>query len=228
MTRTLYELENVESPFAWRSKYALAHKGLDYTSRRTAFTDIPDICDGRHKSVPVLVDEDGTETCDSLAIAHYLDKTYPDQAPLFANGSTARTEEIEGLLGAHGFKAFFPLYIHDIWAGLPEKDAVYFRKSREERFGATLEELSANREERLAASREGLAPLRDALGDSQWFSGDAPAYPDYVTLAFFAWLKGCAKTPPLAADDPLVDYINRGFALYGGIGEAVKGGPIAA
>ncbi len=227
MTRKLYELENVESPFAWRSKYALAHKDLEFTSHRTAFTDIPNVCGGQHKSVPILVDENGTETCDSLSIAKYLDETYPE-APLFTNSSTARTEEVEGLLGQHGFKAFFPLYIHDIWAGLPEKDAIYFRKTREERFGASLEELSANREERLPQAREGLAPLREALGDKQWFNGDAPAYPDYVVLAFFTWLKGCAKTPPLAADDSLVDYIHRGFALYNGIGEEVKGGPMAA
>ena len=228
MARTLYELDIVESPFVWRSKYALAHKGLDYESRRTAFTDIPSVCGGKHKTVPILVDENGTETCDSLAIATYLDETYSDQAPLFDNGDKARTEEIEGLLGQYGLKGFFPLYIHDIWSSLPEKDATYFRKSREERFSAKLEDMCANREERLPASRAGLATLHDALGGKQWFSGDAPAYPDYVVLAFFAFLKGCAKIPPLAADDPFVDYINRGFALYGGIGEKITGGPIAA
>ena len=228
MSRIHYELANVESPFAWRSKFALAHKGLAYESRRTAFTDIPTICEGRHKTVPVLVDEDGTETCDSMAIATYLDDKYESASPLLGGERQARTEEIEGLLGAHGFKAFFPLFILDIYNGLPEKDASYFRESREKRFGATLEDLSANRDERLPAAREGMQPLRDALGDKQWYNGDNPGYTDYVVLAFFAWLKGCAKTPPLAAGDPLQDYVERGFALYDGLGNTIQGGPLAA
>ena len=153
-----------------------------------------------------------------MAIATYLDEKYASATPLLGDGRQARTEEIEGLLGPHGFKAFFPLFIHDIYAGLPEKDQVYFRESREKRFGATLEELSANRDDRLPAAREGLQPLRDALGGKPWYNGDDPGYSDYVVLAFFAWLKGCAGTPPLAAGDPLLDYIERGFALYDGIG----------
>jgi len=227
MSRTLYELENIESPFVWRTKYALAHKGLAYDVQRTAFTDIPGICGGRHETVPILADEDGSETNDSIAIAAYLDDTYPDTPTLLGNGGLARTEEIEGLLGA-GFQGFFPLYIKDIWAGLPEKDAAYFRSTREARFGATLEDLSANRDARLPDARAALDPLRSALGSAPWFAGEAPGYADYIVLAFFAWLKGCASTPPLAAGDPLLAYIDRGFALYGGIASAIEGGPLAA
>lgn len=228
MPRTLYELENVESPFVWRSKYALAHKGLAYVSKPTAFTDIPGIGNGTHTSVPMLVDDSGVETGDSKTIAAYLDATYPDTAPLLDPAGLARADEVNALIAKVGFGGFFPLYIKDIWTGLPEKDAAYFRASREERFGATLEDLSANRAARLPDARAGLAQLRDELGDNQWFCGDAPGYADYIVLAFFAWLKGCATTPPLAAGDVLVDYVQRGFALYGGIGETIEGGPIAA
>lgn len=228
MTRTLYELENVESPFVWRAKYALAHKGLAYEARPIGFTAIPDTCDGRHPTVPFLVDENGDETCDSMNIAAYLDEAYPDAPSLLGHGALERVGQIEKILGQTGFPNFFPLYIRDIWAGLPEKDAAYFRATREKRFGTTLEALSDNREARLIEARAALAPLRAELAGVDWFHGDAPGYGDYIVLAFFAWLKGCAGTPPLAADDPLVDYINRGFALYGGIGETIEGGPLAA
>lgn len=227
MPRIHYELENVESPFAWRSKFALAHKGLAYEERRTAFTEIPNICGGRHKTVPILVDENGTETCDSLAISSYLDETYADAPPLLAGNLAARADEINTLLGA-GFANFFPLYITDIWSGLPEKDATYFRSSREARFNTSLEGLAENREARLPDARKALDPLRAALAEASWFSGDAPAHADYCVLAFFAWLKGCATTPPLAAGDPLADYVARGFALYDGLGETIKGGPLSA
>jgi len=228
MPRTLYELENIESPFVWRAKYALAHKGLTYETHRAAFTDIPNTCGGRHKTVPFLVDEDGSETCDSMSIAAYLDDTYPEPPSLLGNGSLERAQEIEKILGETGFPNFFPLYIRDIWAGLPDKDAAYFRSTREDRFGTSLEALSANREARLPDARASLEPLRAELAKAPWLNGDAPGYADYIVLAFFAWLKGCASTPPLAAGDPLLDYIERGFALYGGIGNAIKGGPLAA
>ena len=228
MTRTLYELADIESPFVWRAKYALAHKGLVYETQRTAFTEIPTVCEGRHPTVPFLVDEDASETCDSLGIAAYLDDTYPDNPSLLSGGALERAQEIEKILGETGFPGFFPLYIKDIWAGLPEKEATYFRSTREARFGATLEELSANRDARLPDARATLAPLRAEIAKAPWLNGDAPGYADYIVLAFFAWLKGCASTPPLAAGDPLLDYINRGFALYNGIGNNIEGGPLAA
>ena len=227
MARILYELENVESRFVWRSKYALAHAGLSYESRPTAFTDIKNVCGGRHKTVPILVDEDGTEICDSLSILSYLKDTYPDAPSFFGPNGHAQAAYIEDLLGKTGFPNFFPLYIVDIWAGLPEKDAVYFRSSREERFGATLENLSTNRAGRIDAARKQLDPFRDELTKAPWLSGAMPGYSDYIVLAFFAWLKGCATLPPLAVGDPLVEYVNRGFALYDGIGQNIKGGPIA-
>jgi len=227
MPRTLYELENVESPFVWRAKYALAHKGLAYETQPTAFTEIPNTCDGRHPTVPFLVDENGSETCDSISIAAYLDDTYPDAPSLLGNGGLERAGEIEKILGETGFPNFFPLYIKDIWTGLPEKDAAYFRSTREARFGASLEDLSANRDARLPDARAALEPLRAELAKAPWFSGDTPGYADYIILAFFAWMKGGASTPPLAAGDPLLEYIDRGFALYGGIGNAIEGGPLA-
>lgn len=226
MPRTLYELANVESPFVWRAKYALAHKGLAYQTQRTAFTAIATTCEGRHPTVPFLVDENGSETCDSMHIAAYLDDAYPDTPSLLGDGALERAQEIEGILGKTGFPNFFPLYIHDIWAGLPEKDAAYFRSSREARFGTTLESLSAEREARLPAARAALDPLRAEIAKAPWLNGDTPGYADYIVLAFFAWLKGCATTPPLAKGDPLLAYIDRGFALYGDIAKGIDGGPL--
>ena len=227
MFRTLYELESIASPFVWRSKFSLAHKGLVYEARQTAFTDIANVLGGRYKTVPILVDEDGTEINDSLSILSYLEDTYTDAPSLFGPAGHTRAAEIDDLLGKTGFLQFFPLYIRDIWSCLPEKDAAYFRSSREARFGATLENLSTGREGRLDAARKALDPLRNELAKADWFSGETPGYSDYMVLAFFAWLKSCAQTPPLAKGDPLVDYIERGFALYDGLGNSVKGGPIA-
>jgi len=40
----------------------------------------------------------------------------------------------------------------------------------------------------------------------------------YRALAVFLWTASVAKIPPLHADDPLKDWIDRGFDLYGGLG----------
>lgn len=217
MTRKLFELAHVESPFVWRSKFALAHKGLAYESERLAFTKVSaGFGAGDHKSVPVLVEEDGREIHDSWAIAEHLESTYSDAPTLFPGGKD-RAKSVEAMLGETGFPNFFPLFIKDIWSCVPEADAAYFRQTREARFGTTLEELSANRDERLVAAREALAPLRAELAKASWLHGETPGYGDYIWLAFFAWLKGCATVPPLEEDDIVTAYIQRGFALYDGV-----------
>jgi len=227
MPRKLLELASVESPFVWRTKYALSHKGLAYETVRLGFVDIPKTCEGRHKTVPVLIEEDGTEVCDSWGIAAYLDDTYPDTPPLFDGLAYERAKEIDGLIGQHAVPAFFPLYIGDVLGKLDPENANYFRTTREERFGATIEQLCAGRDGVLPDARNAIEPLRAEIAKADWLHGDAPGYGDYIVLAFFAWIKAAATTPPLAAGDPLLEYIARGFTLHGGIGAGLGDGPLA-
>ncbi|MEM9668232.1 MAG: glutathione S-transferase N-terminal domain-containing protein [Pseudomonadota bacterium] len=227
MPRILFELSHLESPFVWRSKFALASKGLEYQPQKLNFTNISKVFDGRSQTVPVLKEEDGTEVPDTWAISEYLDQAYPDTPPLLDGANEARAREIDEIVSSAVFPAFFPIYVHDIWACLPEDQGNYFRESREARFGMTLEEMSANREARLPDARDAIQPLRDAFGGRPWLHGDTPAYGDYIALAFFVWIKSVAKVPPLAAGDPLLDWIDRGFSIYDGVATAVEGGPLA-
>jgi hypothetical protein len=63
-----------------------------------------------------------------------------------------------------------------------------------------------------------LEPFRQLLRESAWLGGDAPNYADYRALAVFLWTASIATTPPLTDDDPLRDWIERGFDLYDGLG----------
>ena len=227
MPRKLLELAQIESPFVWRTKYALAHKGLPYETERVAFVDIPKTCEGRHETVPVLIDEDGTEVCDSAGIAAYLDDTYPETPALFSGTDYDRAKQIDDIINQYAFPAFFPLYIGDVLNGLDAENAAYFRSTREARFGTSIEQLCANRDAVLPEARTAIDPLRAEVAKADWLHGDGPGYGDYITLAFFAWIKAAASTPPLAAGDPLLEYIERGFALHGGIGENLPGGALA-
>ena len=72
----------VFSPYCWRVRMALAHKGLAHEARPWRFTDKAAIADAGTEKVPVL--RDGTRTVhDSWAILEYLEDRYPGHASLF-------------------------------------------------------------------------------------------------------------------------------------------------
>jgi hypothetical protein len=84
--------------------------------------------------------------------------------------------------------------------------------------GRKLEDVVAGREERLPHVPPTLEPFRQLLKESKWLGGDTPNYADYRALAVFLWTASVATTPPLTEDDPLRDWLDRGFDLYGGLG----------
>ena len=71
------------SPFSWRIRYALAHKGLDPEVVPTRFADVSRIraLSGQHY-VPIVVN--GREVVhDSWSIACWLEERYPEGPSLF-------------------------------------------------------------------------------------------------------------------------------------------------
>ncbi|DBB06774.1 TPA: hypothetical protein ACH3X3_009440 [Trebouxia sp. C0006] len=92
--RKLYDLAGAEddrrtSPYCWRIRFALAHKGLEYQCVPWRRVEKDLIAFSRQDlehlpvhQVPVLVDDD-TVVHDSWSIAEYLDKTYGDKPSLF-------------------------------------------------------------------------------------------------------------------------------------------------
>src|SRR5690348_6140950 len=83
MTLTLYDLAGAEadrrfSPFCWRTRMALAHKGLDVETVPWRFTEKDKLPQPNGGRVPVIVDGDRV-VHDSSTIADYLDSRYPDR-----------------------------------------------------------------------------------------------------------------------------------------------------
>ena len=58
-------------------------------------------------------------------------------------------------------------------------------------------------------------------------AGDEPNQIDDIALGKFRWAAP-ASHPPLAKDDPLMDWLGRGFDLFGGIGRDSRLYPLAA
>jgi glutathione S-transferase len=233
MTRILHDLVGVDdrrpSPFCWRVKFALAHKGLAFEARGVAFTGIADLCGGGHKTVPILEDE-GRVIGDSWAIADYLDRTYPER-PLF--GSPAERglcRFTEAWVFSSMAPLLLPMVVRDVHDHVLEQDRAYFRESREKRLGRTLEELAAGREDKLDALRASLGPLRLVLTvqGQPFLSGEQAGYADYIVAGILLWVASVTTIPSvLASDDPVVTWFERVRDLHGGIGRSSPTYPIA-
>src|SRR5665213_2304788 len=87
MTFIMYERigyqERRPSPFSWRIRYAIAHKGIPVEFRTARFADVETIraLSGQDK-VPIIVD-DGAVIFDSWNIAVHLETRFPDRPSLF-------------------------------------------------------------------------------------------------------------------------------------------------
>jgi glutathione S-transferase len=220
----LYELalENGRSasPFVWRVRFALAHKGLPFESVYLGFTEIPQRFEGRFRTVPIF--ECGA-TCmaESWDIAVHLDAAFPDAPPLFGDArEIALTRLSDEWFTAEVLRRMFRIYILDVHNAARPEDREYFRKKREKSWfleGQTLEAFTADRLERLPALRDSLNPLRSHLKRQPYLSGEKPGYADYIVLGGFIWAASVGSVPMLKSDDTLRAYVERGFDLYGGM-----------
>jgi glutathione S-transferase len=222
-TITLYDLQLASgctiSPFVWATKYALAHKGFDINIVPGGFTGILERTGGRSERLPVIED-DGEFILDSWVIAEYLDAKYPDRPTLIGDpGIKPLTEFLEGWLWRTAITPWFGAFIIDYRDRSLPQDHQYVTESRERMLGGRkLEEVSAGREDRLPQVPPTLEPFRQLMRQNKWLGGEQPNYADFRALSVFLWTASVAGTPPLTEDDPLRDWLDRGFDLYGGLG----------
>ena len=222
MPITMYDLAGSDparrfSPFCWRARMALAHKGLAVETVPWRFTEkdkLPKPNDGR---VPVIVD-DGRVVHDSTAIADYLEERYADRPSLFGDETgRALARFVQNWTETVVQMGLIRLVLLDIYQQIGPEDQAYFRKSREERFGTTLEAFVGDREARLPAFRASLDPLRRTVERQDFLSGATPTYADYVVFGAFQWARAVSDFEVLAADDPVRAWRGRMLDLFDGI-----------
>ena len=183
----LYELvlENGRSasPYVWRIRYALAHKGVPFEGVPIGFTEIPKVFGGRFKTVPVIEHRE-TMLAESWDIADYLERTFPDQPPLFSGpAERAMVRLMDTWFSAEILRKMFQLYVLDVHDAARPEDRPYFRRSREGCLkGTSLEEFTADRAAILPALREALMPLRSQLSRHSFLGGSTPNYADYCAF----------------------------------------------
>lgn len=227
MSMILYELAGVDdrrfSPHCWRTRLALAHKGLEAVERPLLFTDMAAIAEVGEGLVPVL-DDDGYRVGDSWAIAEYLEERYPDRPSLFGDAATGRgLAQFVNMWSSGGLQlALFPCLAKDIHDHADPADRDYFRRSREKRLGCSLEQAHDGRDARREHIDRTLTPLRALLKRQPWVSGEQPMYADYIVFSAFQWARMVSDWRFLGGDDdPVRAWRSRVGALFGGLADAV-------
>ena len=226
MSIVLYDLAGADpdirfSPYCWRTRFALAHKGLPVETVPWRFTDRDEIAfsgqgesagdQGRRKSG---VRQLGDRRISGGAGAGPNTVRWRDRAAhaLFIN-SWADAVLVGGIVR---------FIVRDLLDIIDPKDVEYFRSSREARFGCSLEAVQAGRDGRLAAFRDLLLPIRLVLRRQDWLGGAAPSYADHIVAGTLMWPRCASRFPLLEDNDPVAQWQHRVLDLYGGLGRDAK------
>ena len=212
---TLYDLTFAEdrrpSPYCWRAKLALKHKGLTWRDEPCGFNEKQKIAFAQSQTYPVI--HDGTKVVkDSWAIAGYLDETYPDK-PLFPNDpERAYARFVNGWADTVVNPTIFPMVVADMVAVCRPQDRDYVVESRSKRIGtgdfAGFQKHA--REKGMAAFRAALEPARRVLREQPFLAGASSAYPDIILFGTLLWPHTMSPALELLEkDDPVYAWRER-------------------
>ncbi|UFN49730.1 glutathione S-transferase family protein [Roseomonas sp. OT10] len=204
------------SPYCWRVRMALAHKGLAVETIPWRFSDKAAIADAGVEKVPVLRDGDRA-LGESWDILEYLEDTYPEPSLFQGPGGRALARFMNAWADSVLAAGMARLVVSDIPRWLGPADREYFVRSREARFGCTLEALNADRDRQVEAFRREIHPLRMILRERPFLHGDAPAAADYIAFGPFQWARVVSAFPVLTPDDPVFAWRGRLLDAFGGL-----------
>ena len=224
MTLTMYERIGHEgrhpSPYSWRIRYALAHKGVEPEFRHVRFADVETIraLSGQH-FVPIITDGDRV-IHDSWNIACYLEDQFPEAPSLFPGGGRAVVRLVNHWADNTLGTAIRRLIAADFIICLDPGDRAYYRSSREAAFGCTLEEYCADRARWLAEFAAITAPLERTLAEQQpYIAGAAPGYADYIVFSMFQYARLGCPDELLTGETALRRWRDGLVEQFGGLGD---------
>lgn len=227
MGRVLFDLAGADpdlrfSPFCWRTKMALKHKGLDFEARPWRFIEKERLTASGQGRVPTLVDND-TWVHDSWSIAEFLDRAYPESRPIFESERDKTAAAFQTKWAE--FSLHLPIFrvcILDIHAVPDEANKKYFRESREERFGMTLEELASEPGKARAQLLSALQPMEQTLKAVPYLGGREPNYGDYAVFGSLMWPNAVMREPLLDQASSVGQWFERMLDLFDGYARGAK------
>ena len=217
------------SPYVWRIKMLLGHLGVDYESEMLFGIELKDGLAfaqaeaerlgtkapyAPHGTVPVLVDGE-TILPDSWTIAAYLDDRYGDGKVVNAFPSLNRFFENWVVQQVNG--AVFPTILPETIDAMDEVDREPFRRSREEMFGFSFEDVHGSLADCVPTLQANLQPLEQTLAAHSYLGGESPIYVDYIVFGMFVWMAKVSRTEVLSPDSALFRWRERLMGAYGGL-----------
>ena len=224
MTLTLYELGGLNdrrySLYSWRTRYALAHKGLTPEYRPVRISDKAAIAFSGQDKVPILVDGDKV-IHDSFRIAQHLEAQHGGETLFGGEIGQSLSRFFNTFVDRTIVPRLAPLIAVDVVGILDDGDAKHLRGVMEKAFGKPLEELAANREKDVVGLRRLLDPARAQLRAQPFISGARPGYADYILLSPLQWARIVSPLPILEEGDALAAWRERMLDLHDGLGRSV-------
>jgi glutathione S-transferase len=222
---TLYELKGaggrIYSLFSWRTRMALAHKGLKFESHPVPMSDKDALAFSGGKTVPVIRDG-GTVVRDSWKIAEHLETAYPGAPSLFGGSIGHGLCQTFNIWADRTLvPAMLPIVVADLFERVDPLDRDFFRAMMEGFLKTTLEDTRAGRGKATERLRRTLDPLRAALKRQPFVCGAAPAYADYIVFSVLQWARVGSPLQVLASDDPLLAWRERILDLHSGFARNV-------
>ena len=223
MAITMYDLAGAEadrrfSPFCWRARMALAHKGLEVETVPWRFTEKDKLPKPNAGRVPVIVDG-GRVVHDSTAIADYLEERYADRPSLFGGEVGRGLDAVCAELDRDGIAdradpAGAARHLPPSRAGGPGLFPPATARS-----GSARPSRRSSRTARRGCRPSAPASTRCAAPSSGRIScpATAPAYADYIVFGAFQWARAISDFELLAADDPVRAWRGRMLDLFGGL-----------
>jgi glutathione S-transferase len=220
----LYELGGLHgrrySLFSWRTRLALAHKGLAFESRPVKVTDKATIAFSGQKRVPIIRHGDQV-VFDSWRIAEYLEANFPDRPTLFGGpGGHVLARFVNHWADRTMIPALAPCVAPYVGECLEADDAAHIRAGMEKGFGRTLEEMAATRDAGLRRFQQTIEPLRAQVKSQPFLGGESPLYADYIVASPLQWARVVCALPVLQSDDPVAAWFERVLDLHGGFARA--------
>ena len=219
----LWELQGLDgrrySTFSWRTRWALKHKGLAFTTHSVNQTDKAAIAFSGGTTVPIIRDR-LTVVRDSWEIAEYLERSYPDAPSLFGSSGSG-----------HALTRFFNLWVNRSVVGpafaVLACDSIRIQNSVDQPYFAGLiqqhtqlapEQLKQRQPENLSRLKRVLDPARATLKRQQFIGGEQPMYADYTLASIFQWARIVSPVRLLDEDPVLKLWFEKILDLYEGHG----------
>lgn len=208
------------SPYCWLAKFALLHKGVEFETVPLRFAEKHNYPDKDHGKLPVLVVGDET-IIESAAIVAWLEKNVAGPAFVETDAERAAADFYQAWVFANVFPHMARLIMLRIWVAAHDDDKEYFRASREERFGMSLEEFAA------APGAKGdlekaLQTLAAPLARRKFLGGEKPNLSDYILFSPFMWQRSTTTETLYEAPQAVDAWKERMLDLFDGYARKAK------